>query len=269
MSSGNVPADLTRTSWVAGDLRHSTFTPAAEIADRYAAHRGVMRYAIVVLTSLTALSVAACGSSSNPTPAASKSSSNSPTSATSSASTATPQAANGKDRVAGLIASVSGNSVAVNQRTGSATVDIAASTKIAELTPAQLTDLTPGSCVTARSPRDNPSAAARFVVIGSGADGKCTAPNNARAGMVRGSVASVNGSTVVVNVMSQNGSTSTSNVAVDNTTTYLKRASATSSAIAQGKCLTARGTNDSSGTLQATNVTVAPANNGSCPGARR
>jgi Domain of unknown function (DUF5666) len=254
---------------VAGDLRHSTFTPAVEIVARYAAHRGVMRYAIVVLTSLTALSVAACGSSSNPSPAASKSSVSSPTSSTSAPSTAAPQASNGKDHIAGLIASVSGNTVQVNQRNGSATVDVGSSTKVAELTPAQLTDLTPGSCVTARSPRDNPSGAARMIVIGNGANGQCTAPNNARAGMVRGSVASVNGNTVVVNVTAQNGSTSASNVAVDTTTTYLKRASATSSAIAQGKCLAARGTNDSSGTLQATSVTVSPANNGNCPGARR
>ena len=74
--------------------------------------------------------------------------------------------------------------------------------------------------------------------------------------------------TVVVNV-NQNGSTSQSNLTVDNNTTYTKRASATSAAITQGECLAARGTVDTSGALQATNVTVAPAQNGSCRDARR
>ena len=58
------------------------------------------------------------------------------------------------------------------------------------------------------------------------------------------------------------------NVTVDNNTTYAKRASATSASIAQGKCLAARGTDDASGALQASTVTVAPTENGMCRGAR-
>jgi hypothetical protein len=77
-------------------------------------------------------------------------------------------------------------------------------------------------------------------------------------------VASVNGNTVVLNVSGQNGATSQTNVAVDNDTTYTKRAAATPAAITQGECLAARGSKDGNGTLQATNVTVAPANNGAC-----
>lgn len=160
---------------------------------------------------------------------------------------------------------MSGTSIQVNQRNGTANVDLTGSTKIAELDPAQLTDLTPGSCMTARFPHDSPPGTpARAIVIATANNGSCNAPQNARAGMVRGTVTSVNGNTLVVNV-SQNGSTSPTNVTVDNDTTYTKRAAATSAAIAQGKCLTARGTNDSGGTLQATNITVAPAENGDLP----
>jgi hypothetical protein len=229
-----------------------------------------MRYTILAITAATALSVAACGSSNSPAPAASKSSITPPTSSSSTA-TPTPQAAppgNGKDRVSGTIASVSGNTVQVNQKNGTATVDITGSTQITEITAAQLTDVTPGSCLTARLPHDSaPGTPARHIIIAPTTNGGCNSPQNTHGAVVRGTVASVNGNTVVVNA-NQNGSTSQANVTVDNNTTYMKRASATSASIAQGKCLAARGTDDTSGALQATNVTVAPAENGSC-GARR
>ena len=168
-----------------------------------------------------------------------------------------------------MIASVSGNTVQVNQKNGTATVDITGSTKIAEITSAQLTDVTPGSCLTARMPRDSAQGTpARHVMIAPATNGGCNSPQNARAALVRGTVASVNGNNVVVNV-NQNGSTSQANVTVDNDTTYTKRVSATSASIAQGKCLAAQGTDDTSGALQATKFTVAPAENGQCRGARR
>lgn len=147
-------------------------------------------------------------------------------------------------------------------------MDVTPSTTVAELTPAQLTDVTAGSCVAVRPTHDNGSAGgqvtARNVLIGTAANGTCTTPQHARAGAVRGTVVSVNGNTVVVNVTDQNGSTSQANVAVDNTTTFEKRAVATPAAITQGKCLAARGSNDSSGNLQATMVTVTPSDNGNC-----
>jgi hypothetical protein len=233
-----------------------------------------MRYITLALTTTAAaLAVAACGSSGSPAPAASKGSSNTTSSASSSAGP-TPQAQNGRDRVGGLIASVSGNTVQVNRRDGgSATVDVTPSTAVAQVSPAQLADLTSGSCVTVRPTRDNGSGGAqitaRRVMIGSSSNGQCAAPENARGRAVRGTVASVNGNTLVLNVSGQNGSTSQTNVAVDNNTTYTKRATATSAAITQGECLAARGAKDSNGALQATNVTVTPANNGTCPGGRR
>ena len=213
-----------------------------------------MRYALIAITATAVMSVAACGSSGNSA------------SSTSKGSPAAPPG-NKKDHVAGLVASVAGSTIQVNQKSGTATVDVTQSTKVAEMTPAQLSDLTPGACATARTPKDNASAAVRMVVIGTDANGGCTPPPNARPGMVRGTVASVNGTTVVLNV-NQNGSTSQSNITVDNQTRYEKRAASTSQAIATGKCLSASGTKDGSGALQATNVTVSPANNGNCGGKR-
>jgi hypothetical protein len=79
-------------------------------------------------------------------------------------------------------------------------------------------------------------------------------------------VASVNGSTVAVTTA---GVPSQVNVAVTNTTTYIKRTTSNSQAITQGKCIAARGTKDSSGTLQAAAINLHPASNGSCQGPRR
>ena len=79
----------------------------------------------------------------------------------------------------------------MNQRNGTATVDVTPSTTVAELTPAQVTDVTAGSCVAVRPTHDDGSGGAqvtaRNVVIGTAPDGTCTAPQHARAGAVRGS----------------------------------------------------------------------------------
>ncbi len=74
------------------------------------------------------------------------------------------------------------------------------------------------------------------------------------------------GNTIKVTVTDANGNPSQTDVTVTDKTQYTKGASATSQAIAQGKCITARGTKDGGGTLQATVVTLGPANNkGQCP----
>jgi hypothetical protein len=66
-------------------------------------------------------------------------------------------------------------------------------------------------------------------------------------------------------VTTAGGSTAPTTVALSDSTTYAKRAPASVQAIAQGKCVTARGNTDSSGTLQADMIGLRPANNGSCP----
>jgi hypothetical protein len=176
--------------------------------------------------------------------------------------------------VAGLVASVSGNTIAVDQRRGgSATVDVTPSTTVTQVSPAQLSDLTAGNCVSVRPASHNGSGGTQItasrVMIGASSNGQCAAPQNARGRAVRGTVASVNGNTVVLNVSGDNGSTSPTNLAVDSNTTYTKRASATPAVITQGECLAAGGSKDSSGALQATNITVAQENNGTCGRARR
>jgi hypothetical protein len=205
---------------------------------------------------VAALSLAACGSTGTGKPSASGSSASS-----------APASANGKDRVAGLIASVSGSTIQVTQPSGTATVDFTPSTKISEVTPAQLTDIVAGSCLTVRPTRDSAAPGsgaitARAVTVGTAVDAKC--PPSGGQG-VRGTVASVNGNTIIVTSSDQSGSTSQTNVAVTNTTTYAKRAAANSQAIAQGTCIAARGTKDSAGALQATAINLRPAGNGTCP----
>ena len=210
------------------------------------------RFAILAVAGATALSVGACGSSNNAKSPA--------TSATSS-----PASASGKDAVSGLIASVSGNAVQVTQTTGTATVDTKPSTKVAERTKAQLTDIVAGNCISVvakPAPAPGGPVTALFVEL---SDGKCPQPKNAHPRQVIGTVASVAGNTIKVTVTDGNGNTSETDLTVTNTTKYAKHASATSQAIAQGKCITAWGTKDGGGTLQARRVVLSPANNGQCP----
>jgi hypothetical protein len=218
----------------------------------------LMRYMAIALIGAAALSVAACGSSTSGSSTASGTSSRPTTTASSSNAKA-------KDRVAGLINSVSGNTIQVAQpNNGSATVDFTNSTTVTEIVPAQITDVTAGSCVTVRPTRDN-SQTAQTVLISPASNGNCQQPQGGRGGKgVRGTVASVNGDTITVTT----GGNQT-NVNVTPATTYAKRAASNDQSISQGKCVNASGTKDSNGTLQATAINLRPANNGSCPGTRR
>lgn len=228
----------------------------------------LMRYTAIALIGAAALSVAACGSSTTGSPTASGTSS----SPTTSASASNAQA---KDRVAGLIASVSGSAIQVTQsNNASATVDFTNATNVTEIVSAQLTDVTAGSCIAVRPTRDSAqggAVTAQTVLVSPANNGNCAAPQASQGGRggpnrhgVRGAVASVNGNTIVVTT----GGNQT-NVTVTPTTTYAKRAASNTQAIAGGKCISARGTKDSGGTLQATAINLRPADNGNCPGARR
>jgi hypothetical protein len=224
-------------------------------------------FAILAIASAAALSVGACSSSHDEK-----------TPATSSAASAPGK---GKDTVHGLIASVSGNAVQVTMETGTATVDVSPSTKVTENTKAQLTDVAAGNCVRvvvkrAAAPVGAGTAASVQLTPPLG-DGKCPQPKTAAATpgapppdpagphSVIGTVSSVAGDTIHVTVTDGNGNPAQTDVTVTDKTQYAKAASATSQAIAQGKCMTAQGTKGDGGTLQATVVTVGPANNGKCP----
>jgi hypothetical protein len=83
---------------------------------------------------------------------------------------------------------------------------------------------------------------------------------------VIGTVASVAGNNITVGVTDANGNPAQTAVTVTDTTKYSKGTAATSQAIAQGKCITAHGTKDGDGTLQATIVALGPTNpQGQCP----
>jgi hypothetical protein len=53
-------------------------------------------------------------------------------------------------------------------------------------------------------------------------------------------------------------------VTTTSATTYTQQQKATATALKQGVCVTARGAQDSSGTVTATSIAVRPAVNGSC-----
>jgi hypothetical protein len=211
-------------------------------------------FAILAVAGATALSVGACSSSKN---------AQSP--ATSSSSPAASKAKN-KDSVQGQVASVSGNAVQVTLNNGTATVDVSPSAKVTEYTKAQLTDIAAGNCVTVFTPPPHPApggpvTATAVNLSPPAGDGKCPQPKN----KVIGTVASVAGNTIHVTVTDANGNPADTTVTVTDKTVYNKGVSATSQAIAQGKCITAHGTKDGGGTLKATIVALGPANDGKCP----
>ncbi|WP_078277866.1 DUF5666 domain-containing protein [Mycobacteroides franklinii] len=234
------------------------------------------RGALLALAGLTALSVAACGSH-NDTNGAS----------TSSAAPTTSAAHNGehdgKDRVAGLIASVSGNTIQVTKKDGNATVGFSQSTKVSEITAGQLSDVTAGSCIAAMAQQDSNPPTARRVMIWPAKDGNCAnehpkgqqqssspTPSSGKRPeheAIRGTVASVSGNTITVSSTDPNGGTTApTTVTVNNETAYAKRAPADQSAIVAGKCIAAHGANDTSGNLQAATITLRAAKDGSCEG---
>lgn len=236
-------------------------------------------YALRILIGITALSLTACGASNtSQQPAASGTGST--TAPTTSGSSPGPKVA-GKSRAMGLITAVTGSTLAVSGKNGTATVGFSSATKISEVTPAALTDVTVGSCVSVRpargtSPAPNGSVTAAAVLLSASKDGQCftgarkaagsptAAPSGtpARHGL-RGTVSSVGGNTLVVTTA--DGTASPTTVDLSDTTTYAKRTPAGVQAIAQGKCVTAQGNTDSSGTLQAEVIGLRPANNGNCP----
>ncbi|MGZ4586173.1 MAG: DUF5666 domain-containing protein [Mycobacterium sp.] len=179
---------------------------------------------------------------------------------------------------------MAGNSIQVTKEDNStAAVNFTSTTKVTETTPAALTDVTSGSCVTVRPAQEaqgGQPVTAASVKVSPSVNGTCPAkpagpgsttpaPPGSPAPApkptpVRGSVASVSGNTINVSGTDPSGNTTQTAVTVDDKTKYSKQASATTDAIAQGKCLWARGTMDNGGTLQATSINVRQANDGKC-----
>jgi hypothetical protein len=167
-------------------------------------------------------------------------------------SAASPPPTAGKDYVEGLVESVSGGTIQLRTRTGSATVDFSPSTRVVEVTPAQLTDVTPGSCVNVRATPQSASTGAgitaQAITVTPAVDGRCPPP----AGFY-GTVSSVSGNTIAVNGIGARPTPT--NVTVANTTSYQKQAPSSAQAIAHGKCIGAQGTQDA-GALHAVTISI-------------
>jgi hypothetical protein len=159
-----------------------------------------------------------------------------------------------KDYVEGLVESVSGGTIQLRTRTGSATVDFSPATRVVEQAPAKLTDVTPGSCVnvraTAQSAPPPGAITAQSVTITPAVAGKCPPP----AGFY-GMVASVSGNTIAVNGLGPGGQSAPTDVTVADSTTYNKQTPSGPEAIGNGKCMGAQGTNDG-GALQAMTIAL-------------
>lgn len=245
------------------------------------------RVAILAVAGVAALSVAACSNTSNPPSATTSGSTTAGSSTTSGPSTTT----GGEDHVDGLIDSVSGNSAQVNKKT----VNFNDSTKVSEISSATQTDVTAGSCVSIRTAHQshkdkNKQATATSVRISPAVDDKCpqatestpssspssspssapssspsattSSPAPANKKFIVGKVASVSADTI--HVTSTDGNNTQTAVTVNDKTSYTKKAPADTKAITQGKCMTAKGTKDNGGALQATTIDLRPATNGKC-----
>jgi hypothetical protein len=246
------------------------------------------RFAVFAVTGAAALSIAACGSSNTSSPTSTSTSTSTVTSTTTS-----PAPAKGEARLSGLIASVAGNSIQVTKEdNGNAAVNFTSTTKVTEVTPATLTDVTAGSCVSVRPTKGQSQGGqpvtAASVRVSPAVNGTCPQPKQAGPGSepgstspapsgspttapakrqpVGGTVASVAGNTITVTSNDTSGNTQQTTVTVDDKTKYTKQASANSDAITPGKCLSARGTMDNGGRLQATAINLRSANAGKCGG---
>lgn len=229
--------------------------------------------AILTVTGATALSLTACGTSNKPNSENTGKSSASASPTPSTPPTSAPAPAEPKDYVEGMITSVSGNVIQLRLRSGTATVDFTPSTEVTEVTPAQLTDVTAGSCIAAEPTQESaPGGAitAQSVTISPAVDDKCLPPPQPPAGSattppsaapnpgVSGKVDSVSGNTITITGTGTGGKTTQTNVTVTGTTTYSKEAPASTQAVTSGKCMGAQGTKNSTGVLQAATIELEP-----------
>lgn len=205
-----------------------------------------------VVAVIVGLTVASCGATHTTNSGAGKPSVTATAPPPSAPSAVGPAPPAGRDYVEGLVESVSGNSIALRTRTGSATVDFAPSTRVVEVTPARLSDVTPGSCVNVRTtPQSAPpggGVTADSVTITPAVDDTCPPPTG-----FYGRVAAVSGNTISVD--GSPGGKPPTTVTVVNTTTYRKQTEAGTQAIVNGRCLGAQGTGGD-GVLQATTISL-------------
>lgn len=230
-------------------------------------------FSTLSILGVTALSTVACGSSTTSAPGEASSTASATTSA--AAAPSKPVKVNGEDEVSGSIDSVSGNRIEVSGAKGSASVSFTPDTKIMELTPATLTDITPGLCVTIRpaSGAEGGTVVADAVVVGASSGGECKKTGGAdNAGLpasplggFRGTVEAVTGKTIAITTFGADGSSTKTSVDVTDTTLLADRHRVKADAIVEGKCIIAGGTNDTGGILQALTINLPLVVDGACP----
>lgn len=222
--------------------------------------------ALGVLVAFVALCVAMCGSSHETSTSSAPPAVNAPppSAAPSAAPPPGPPPPVGKDYVEGMVQSNSNGTIALRTRSGSATVDYTPQTRVMDVTPAKLTDVTPGSCVNVKAtPQSAPPPGApapggpapgpitaQAVTVTQSADGKCPPP----AGFY-GTVASVTGNTIAVNGLGPGAPGAATNVTVADSTSYQRQTPSDTEAITNGKCIGAQGIQDG-GALHATMISV-------------
>ena len=229
-------------------------------------------YSVLAIVGMTALSAVACGSSTKSSPSETSAA---PKTTSAVTSPPAPATVNGEDQVIGSIDSVSGSTIEVSGPKGSAKVAFSPSTKIMELTPANLTDITAGQCVTIRpaSGTEGGTVTADAVVIGASSGGQCQKTGGAdNAGLppsplggFRGTVDSVSEKTIITTTLGADGSKTKTTVETNDTTLFADRHKVTADAIVEGKCIIAGGTNDTGGTLQALTINLPLVVDGKCP----
>ncbi|WP_293319149.1 DUF5666 domain-containing protein [Mycobacterium sp.] len=186
---------------------------------------------------------------------------------------------------------MAGNAIQVTKEDDTnAAVNFASTTKVTEVAPATLSDVTSGTCITVRPTQEiqgSQPVTAASVRLSPSVNGTCPPGKDAGQGSstspppsgsppgspgpapgkpkpLRGSVASVTGNTITVAGTDASGNTKQTQVTVDDKTRYSKLTTATPEAITQGKCVSARGSMDGGGALQATSITLRPAIDGKC-----
>jgi hypothetical protein len=217
------------------------------------------RLIIPLLAGVTALSIAACGTSNDQDSTEHSIAATQPSSAAKPPPPPPPPV--GKDHIEGLIRSVSGNAIQLTQRDRSAaTVDFTQETMVTELSSAALTDVKPGSCVDIKpAPQSaSPGGAitAESVEISPAIAHQCPPPPGPAAA-VYGIVDSVADNAIKVNTVDPTGKTTHSTVDVISTTTYTKHAVTNAQAVQNGKCMAAQGTKDGD-VLRAATIDLEP-----------
>jgi len=143
------------------------------------------------------------------------------------------------------------------------------------LTPAKLSDITAGLCVTIRpaSGAEGGTVVADAVVVGVNKNSECKKTNaqdnaglpRSPLGGFRGSVDSVTGTTIALTTYGADGSKINTTVETNDLTLFADRHQVKADAIVEGKCIIARGNKDTGGVLQVDTINLPLVVNGACP----